>query len=359
MLKNPRTACGVSLVIALLSSLFLPVSGSRAIAQDQQPGAATVSNKERGIELYKHGELKDAIQALRAAVKESKDDADAWYYLSLALNRDNDFKGARKAVENTVKLRPDFPAARAGLAYFLLLSNKLRDALREAERTIKLDAQNAEAHYIIAAVWLRQNDPTKALEEVEAALKYKPSLMAGFLLKSQILLGIYSERTEWIPNESPETRLQRTKGNGELLKQAAESLEKYLQQSPPPPNADVWREQLATLRVYSQTVKQDGSNTDSMVYAPSQVTTKARLLSRAEPQYTEEARRAQVNGTVVLRAVFAADGTVQNILVLHSLPYGLTEEAVRAARKVKFVPATKDGHPVSQFIQIEYNFNLY
>lgn len=40
-------------------------------------------------------------------------------------------------------------------------------------------------------------------------------------------------------------------------------------------------------------------------------------------------------------------------------PYGLTEASVRAARKIKFIPATVDGRPVSMFVQLEYHFNLY
>jgi hypothetical protein len=47
------------------------------------------------------------------------------------------------------------------------------------------------------------------------------------------------------------------------------------------------------------------------------------------------------------------------MLVLQALPGGLTEAAVRAARAISFVPATKDGKPVSMWMQLEYNFNLY
>jgi hypothetical protein len=38
---------------------------------------------------------------------------------------------------------------------------------------------------------------------------------------------------------------------------------------------------------------------------------------------------------------------------------GLTEQAIKAARRIKFIPATKDGQPVSTYIQLEYNFNLF
>jgi TonB family protein len=95
------------------------------------------------------------------------------------------------------------------------------------------------------------------------------------------------------------------------------------------------------------------------VFTGKDVTSKARVLSKPEPQYTEEARKNQIVGTVLLQAVFSASGEVTQIRALRPLPYGLTEKAIAAARMIKFVPATKDGHPVSMYMHLEYNFNLY
>ena len=103
----------------------------------------------------------------------------------------------------------------------------------------------------------------------------------------------------------------------------------------------------------------NGLDYANRISKPSEVNSKARILSRPEPQYTEEARKNQVSGTVVLRAVFSASGQVTNIRTVSGLPNGLTERAMAAARQIRFAPATKDGHTVSQYIQIEYNFNLY
>ena len=102
-----------------------------------------------------------------------------------------------------------------------------------------------------------------------------------------------------------------------------------------------------------------GGGDYSRIFTGKDVTTKARLISKPEPQYTEEARKNQITGTVVLKVVFASNGTVQNIRTMSGLPYGLTEKAIAAARMIKFVPATKDGHQVSMWMQLEYNFNLY
>jgi len=102
-----------------------------------------------------------------------------------------------------------------------------------------------------------------------------------------------------------------------------------------------------------------GGGDYSKVFTGKDVTTKARLISKPEPQYTEDARKNQITGTVVLKVVFASSGQVTNIRTVSGLPFGLTERAIAAARQIKFQPATKDGHQVSMWMQLEYNFNLY
>ena len=102
-----------------------------------------------------------------------------------------------------------------------------------------------------------------------------------------------------------------------------------------------------------------GSDNDGQPFAGSQVEQRARVVFKPEPTYTEEARRNQITGTVMLRVVFASNGDVVQIRAVHSLPYGLTERAIAAARQIKFVPAVRGGRPVSVFMQLEYNFNLY
>jgi len=95
------------------------------------------------------------------------------------------------------------------------------------------------------------------------------------------------------------------------------------------------------------------------IYPPQQVTERARVLAKPEPQYTEEARRNSISGSVVLRVVFSRSGEVINIRAVQTLPFGLTERAIAAARMIRFRPATKDGRPVNVPMQLEYNFNLY
>jgi TonB family protein len=339
--------------------LFCTAAIVEARIPPQSPAPATPGDETaRGIGLYNQGDVQGAIRELRNAIKDNKQDADAWHYLGLGLTRYGDVKEGRKALETAVKLRPDFAASRAALGYALLLSNKTSQALREAQKALAIDAQNAEAYYVISAVRFREGQYVESLNEIDSAIKHKANFAAAYLLRYQSLLSLYGEKTSSVANNSTTARKLRIEGNNQLLKQAAESLEKYLELNPSPPNAKILREQLESLRVYSRSVNQDGS-ADNRVYDPKEVTTKARVLSKPEPPYTEEARSAQVSGTVILLVVFAADGSVQNILVVNSLSHGLTENSVRAARQIKFIPATKDGRPVSMYAQLEYTFSIY
>jgi TonB family protein len=103
-----------------------------------------------------------------------------------------------------------------------------------------------------------------------------------------------------------------------------------------------------------------GSDIDpDRTFRGTEVDQRARLLFKPEPHYTEEARRNQISGTVMLRVIFSSAGEVQQIRAVKTLPFGLTEKAIAAARQIKFVPAIKGGRQVSVHMQLEYNFYLY
>ena len=100
-------------------------------------------------------------------------------------------------------------------------------------------------------------------------------------------------------------------------------------------------------------------NDYNRVFTGREVTQKVRVLEKPEPTYTESARKFGVQGTVILRAVFSKDGEVTGLHVVRKLPHGLTQQGVKAARAIRFTPATKDGQPVSMWMELQYNFNLY
>lgn len=75
-------------------------------------------------------------------------------------------------------------------------------------------------------------------------------------------------------------------------------------------------------------------------------------------RYTPEARSRRVTGTVRLRVLYGADGMVLDAVPLSALPYGLTEEAVSAAKRTQFIPAKIYGDPYSEWRVEDFEFNL-
>jgi TonB family protein len=83
-----------------------------------------------------------------------------------------------------------------------------------------------------------------------------------------------------------------------------------------------------------------------------------KLKKSIKPNYTPEAMSAGIAGKVQLRGVVEADGRVGDILVVRPLAGGLTEEAVKAAKRFEFVPGTLDGMPVAEVVSFEIEFTL-
>ena len=86
--------------------------------------------------------------------------------------------------------------------------------------------------------------------------------------------------------------------------------------------------------------------------------TQPQVLYKAEPQYSEEARRARLQGAVVLRIEIGTDGRATNVGVRQSLGLGLDDRAMDAVKLWKFLPGKVNGKPVPMVAYVEVNFRL-
>ena len=84
----------------------------------------------------------------------------------------------------------------------------------------------------------------------------------------------------------------------------------------------------------------------------------ALLIERSEPDYTEEARIAGHEGSVLLQADIDEDGRATNLVVVRPLGLGLDEQAVKAVREWKFRPARKGGRRISSRVRLEIAFRF-
>jgi TonB family protein len=82
------------------------------------------------------------------------------------------------------------------------------------------------------------------------------------------------------------------------------------------------------------------------------------LLTKVEPEYTDEARRAGVNATIICSLTVAQDGVPQDIRVVRGAGFGLDENAIRAVGWWRFQPATRQGKPVAAKAQVALSFRL-
>ena len=81
-------------------------------------------------------------------------------------------------------------------------------------------------------------------------------------------------------------------------------------------------------------------------------------LQAPNPQYTEIARKARIQGVVIIEAIIDKGGTVTNVKILKGLPMGLDQAAADAVKRWKFEPATLNGKPVAVIYNLTVNFRL-
>lgn len=83
-----------------------------------------------------------------------------------------------------------------------------------------------------------------------------------------------------------------------------------------------------------------------------------KVTKRQPCRYTDSAKENLVTGTIKLAVEFGADSTIKPVVVVQSLPYGLTENCIAAVQKIKFEPAVKNGKPATSIKIVEYSFDI-
>ena len=103
-----------------------------------------------------------------------------------------------------------------------------------------------------------------------------------------------------------------------------------------------------------------GGGTGGGAYAPGNGVTLPRVLREVKPEYTPDAMRAKVQGTVLIECIVRPDGSVGDVQVVRSLDptFGLDEAAIRAAKQWRFAPGMRQGEAVPVRITIELSFTL-
>jgi tetratricopeptide (TPR) repeat protein len=149
---------------------------------------------------------------------------------------------------------------------------------------------------------------------------------------------------------SPETPVDRSQNAGRF-ETAVKSAEKYIELTSNASSDE--RDELETLRWYRDFYK--GLPQGEEIVPSKEITTRIRVINKPPPDF----RGIRSAGTVSLRAVFSADGTVKHILVTRKLDPEFDHACLLAAQRVEFTPALKDGKPVSMILELEYARHIY
>lgn len=317
----------------IISCALLVFGGFSAIAAQKR--AQVSRDTAAAIRLYEMGETDAAIMALRKITFSRQDDFDAWYYLGLAYSRQGPSHSALLAFERAVALQSDHADAAAKLATLLVLGGDMDRARAFANQAISLGVNDAAMHYVKAEAYRETGDDLSALEEANESLRLDAGFTDAWLTKARALRALKRDRD------------------------AADALEAYLSSGPDDGDTPLWREELVRWEAALQSNATSRDSFDPSVPKPNKNTVRARILSKPTPSYTDRARKAGVAGTVQIQVVLQSNGEVGDIRVVRWLRFGLTTAAVNAAKQIKFEPATIDGRPVSQFVRIDYSFNIH
>lgn len=309
---------------------------------------AQQSLKDQGIKSYQAGDITGAVISLERAVKtpEFKNDAVAWNFLGLAYLKGDFSKNALKALKKAVDLAPVNNEHRLNYAFAFFRTNKLKEARKQTEAVLGNDPQNLSAILLRGSINFLQRKFDETITDSDKVISLDPSYAGAYTLKSNAILGRLSAR---VANGSI------IKNEVDLLKEALVTLQNGEESAQGKPGIEAIKTEREGVSAFYQYFTR-GSDVN---FASDLGTIPLKIIEKRPAPYTNEARRNMVEGTIKVAVLFSSTGVVKHVLVLDGLPFGLTENAVRAARNIRFEPAVKDGKPISVVKLVEYSFDIY
>ncbi len=295
------------------------------------------TDREKGIVFFNKGDYKNAIKKLVKAEKKNSQDFEVLYFLGVSSIQLSNLKQAEKYLERSVKLKDDFPRSLSAMAYTLFTQGYFKDALPFIVKSVEIDSQNAESVYFLGLVHLKLDENEIALKNAEISIKLNPDIANAYLLKLNATLALSSKV---IPS-SNEERVKRYEGLSEII-------EKFISFSPTLLDSDYWKMQMESAKFFSSYYKENVVDYlgFKIIYQPPAV-------------FSPKGASADVSGIVRLLVEFSGNGKIGHVLVLKSLGYGLDEQAIQAAKDIRFTPATKESKNLSVAKVLEYSFRTY
>jgi len=267
------------------------------------------------------GATTDAEEALKLC----PDSSVALFLHGRAAYEQEDYATAIEDFNKVIQAKPDWPQGYRyrGLSYSYSGHHDL--AIPDYQKAIQLNRYLAQAYNDLGWAFRELKEFDKATTNLDKAIELEPDYVRARENRA-ILLGMESR---WADELAELTLILRIAPN------------------------DFWARQAESAAGQGQLPPAHQSSRP-----PNQPDTKPVILSKTEPEYTEEARRAGVNATVICSLVVDTDGVPQRIKVERGAGFGLDEKAMLAIASWRFTPAMMKGVPVAEMARIEVNFRL-
>jgi TonB family protein len=259
------------------------------------------------------------------AVQTQTDTAEQHIAQARAALAREDYREARKQVNRALSLSKDSSEAHFLRARINRFEGKLDDAVKDVKEALRSNPDYLEAHTEYARLLFEAGQEEEGRRQLEKALSYNPPDPNSFMLKGE--LDIRDRKYD----------------------SAMESFAEVIRFAP---RGDPG---ISKIRTLLDAIKNLVAHSASPVAEPGN--TRPIPLNRPMPSYTEKARASRTQGIVNLALVVSENGDVTHSIVISGLKDGLTGEAIRAARKIRFKPALRAGSavPFLQLIEVEFN----
>jgi TonB family protein len=296
-MRYPFKARGPRQLLLAISLLIVPVAGAAGRMTEAKAVAAQQSGDTAEDHIKKSG--------------------DAYAAKKYGLARDE----ARAAL----KLSQRSPEANLLLALAFKNLRKPDDAMKYAKKAVEYRRDYADAHYLLAVLLYEKGKLKESGGELEAAMRLGARYANAYVLKGTLEI-IASRREEALASYKEALRVAGPEAAGMTnVQQRVTALE---------------------------TMQEFAEHKDDPSYQ------RPMPLNTPMPRYTEEARQNRVQGAVTAAVLVDETGKVASLVLLTTLGHGLDEEALRAAARLKFSPATKDGKPVPYWQMVVIEFHL-
>jgi protein TonB len=243
----------------------------------------------------------------------------------------------RTQLQNLDHQKQYYASQETGSEKLKMLKTRIKDLQRQLERASEVyTPENPHIKRMQAqiAAWERERDVERAQDPLNQKM----------LLDLDDSMALVQAQMEKL-NLSMDQKLKQ-------VQELNRTITQYQQRSESAPDLEMRYAELM------RSLGKARSQVEQLANQPAAATTGPGLISRRDPEYTPEARKASLQGKVELSVAVGADGVPGDIQVTHGLDAGLDQKAVECVKSWRFRPATRNGEAVTAFVIVEVPFRL-